>query len=222
MRTLTFQLVPPEHRESILASLGRHLQHLAYVYCDDIDLVEFESCTQLEEVKLNSFEEIYDSIDDGMPNQIILGLKTLELELSNQNFHQFLPFAYTFKSKSLTSLRINCYEWAKTKNIQDWNFSWEELPTIWPCVERLTLVSNNETVSARFLLNWIRPILPQLTNLKSLTLPCNIRTADNWDEEEKLRNDLIAELEQPPNPIELKFENRRRQRFWNDGIIYDD
>ena len=171
---MTLHFVPSDHREEILICMGHELQRLIYSWSFEIDLMELQPCTQLEELKLDQIEDILSSATD-MPNEILSRLRTLDVEISSDKFKYFLLFVYALTSNSLRALRVHCRE--AIVDLMESN-AWEELAdNISPEIEDLNVLSASTEVSTRSLINSIRPILTKLRNLKSLTLSSNVRSA---------------------------------------------
>lgn len=108
LRSLTFDIVfHSKSRRAILALLGGHLQELKFVDCQNVNLVEeLQTCTSLEALRLDSstMEDLFDS-NYNIPS--VARIKILELEVDDEKMEEFLVFAATLKSESLTSLGIN-------------------------------------------------------------------------------------------------------------------
>ena len=180
--------VQAEYRQAVLTSLGKQLKRIYFVGCKDIDWTELSPCFGLKMLYLNPHCKLKPTTaaavlgDDFLPCLedfscfLCLGTSSAWLETPRLSMKEIFLCAY-FDVRPAS------------------NFRWEDVPFLWPNLQKLNL-QNAKGLTLEKLLH----IIPQFPRLNDIFLPEDFLNLET-------KNQLAAELDQKFPHIRLNFRS---------------
>ena len=186
---MSFLLVSAAYRDVIFANFCKQLLLINLAGCSDFELCQLQSCTELKELIINGcqFSPTSAPIE---ADKLFPKLKKLVKVGCHSLSSQFIEIPIP----TLTELYMWCAHFGITSNL-----NWEDLPRLWPNLQVLDLFLPCKSLSVVKL----RQIALQLPDLKLIRVPVTMLQSQ---EEKWLADELVAELEDLPSSIILKFE----------------
>ena len=194
VRSVTFDAsCSAENRRAVMASLGGQLLSVKYDCCENIDLAELVSCTELRDLEIQYGNVKPTKSTKSIDAETFLPqLRKLHVDcclgLESRLFENVRP--------TLVDLYIRCVHFGIPEASKS---HWDDAPRLWPQLQSLELWCPSKTLT----FDKVRQIIPQMPYIRYLMLPYDTFPPE---EECKAYNDFQNQLRHRPIPIILGFE----------------
>ena len=181
LEAVTFKTVSSSYCQALLASIGGQLLKLEYLLCQDIDLSQLVPCDQLENLNIDLFCSINQSMATPIIQPFLPSLKNLVCKPCLGAISPVFECARV----PLKHLLMTCCHLGVSRVT---HLNWRDIPDLWPNLETIVFFRAKSLTVDK-----LRLFVFRMENLKSIKVPHEIMNLEDANEV-KLFGELQEEL----------------------------